>query len=63
MRSNIEEKKVVSLLRGITRKNGSLDGSTISDGLVGVDAFVKFLAVKEVGNEFDDTGDTGGTTD
>ena len=63
MRSNIEEKKVLSLLRGVTRKNGSLDGSTISNGLVGVDAPIRFLAVKEVGNEFDDTGDTGGTTD
>ena len=63
MRSNIEEKKVLSLLRGVTRKNGSLDGSTISDSFFGVDALVRFLAVEEVGNEFDNTGDAGGTTD
>jgi hypothetical protein len=63
MGSNVEEKKAVSLLIDVTRKNGSLNGSTIGDGLVGVDALVKFFTVKEVGNEFDDTRDTGGTTD
>ena len=63
MRSNIKEKKVLSLLRSVTRKNGSLDGSTMSNGFVGVDPPVRFFAVKEVGNEFDDMGDAGGTTD
>ena len=60
---NIEEKKFFNILRGSTAKNGSMDGSTIGNGLVWVDALVGLLAVKEVGNEFDDTGDTGRTTD
>ena len=61
-RGNIEEKKIISLLRDTTRINGrGHDGSTIGNGLVSVDAYV--LAVKEVGNEFDYAGDTSGTTD
>jgi len=62
-RSNIKEKEVLSLLRGVTGKDGSLDGSTIGNGFVGVDALVGLLAVEEVGNKLDDTGDTSGTTD
>ena len=62
-RGNIEEKKVLSLFRGVARKDGSLDGSTIGNGLVGVDALIGLLAAEEVGDKFDDTGDTGGTTD
>jgi hypothetical protein len=62
-RGNIKEEKVLSLLGGIAGKDGSLDSSTISNSLVGVNALVGFFAVKEVGNEFHDTGDTGGTAD
>lgn len=36
-RSDIEQKEILSLLRGITREDGGLDGSTVRDGLVGVD--------------------------
>ena len=43
--------------------NSSLNGRTMGDGLVSVDAHVGLLAVKEVGNEFDYTEDTGRTTD
>ena len=43
--------------------NSSQDGCAIGDALVWVDAHAGLLAVKEVGNEFDYTGDTGGTTD
>jgi hypothetical protein len=53
----------LSLLRGVTRENGGLDGSTVGDGLIGVDALVGLLSVEEVGDELDDTGNTGGTTD
>ena len=53
----------MSLLGGITGKDSSLDSSTICNGLVGVYALVRFLAVEEVGNKFDDTGDTSGATD
>ena len=40
-----------------------MDGSTIGSDLVWVDALIEFLAIKELGNEFGDTGDTGRTTD
>ena len=53
----------MSLLRSITRKDRSLDGSAVGNSLIRIDALVWFLAVKEVGDEFDDTGDTGGTAD
>jgi hypothetical protein len=52
-----------SLLRGVTGKDGSLNSSTIGNNLIRVDVLVKFLVVKEVGNKFDDTRDTSGTTD
>ena len=62
-RGNVEVEKVLSLLRGVTGKEGSLDGSTIGNSLLRVDAPVRLLAVEEVGNKFDDTGNTSGTTD
>ena len=46
-----------------TGTNCHQDGSTRGDVLVSVDAHFGLLAVKEVGNEIDYTGDTGGTTD
>ena len=60
---NVEDEKVLSLLRGVTGKDGSLDSSTIGNSLIRVDVLVRFLVVKEVGNEFDDKRDTSGTTD
>jgi hypothetical protein len=56
------EEKVLSLLRGVTRKNGSLDGSTIGNSLIRVDALVGLLAVEEVQNKLNDTGNMNGTT-
>jgi hypothetical protein len=58
-KGNVEE-KILSLLRGITEKDGSLDGSTIGNGLNRVDALFGLLAIEEVGNKFDNTS---GTTD
>ena len=56
---NIEEKKGFNNPRGFSGKNGSLDGSTTGNGLLWVEALVGFLAgVKELGNEFDDRGNT-----
>lgn len=39
-----------------------MDGSTTSDGFIGVDGFVGLL-VEEVGDDLLDHGDTGRTTD
>jgi len=49
--------------RGVTGQDSSLDGSSVGNGLVRVDGFVGLLAVEEVGDEFLDARDTGGTTD
>lgn len=43
-------------------KDGSLDGSSISDGFIGVDGSVGFF-VEEVLDELDDFGDSGGSSD
>jgi NAD-specific glutamate dehydrogenase len=53
----------LSLLRSVTEKNFCLNSSLIHYILIRIDAFVRILAVKEVGNKFDDTRDTSGTTD
>jgi len=61
-RNNIEEEQVLNSLGLVTIENGSLDGSTVSDGLIGVDSLVKSFTVEEVGKHFLDLRDTGGTT-
>ena len=50
--------RILSLLRGITGKNGTLDSSTISDIPIKAYALVGLLAIKEIRNEFDNTRDT-----
>jgi hypothetical protein len=62
-RSNVEQDQVPNLLRGVTGENGGLDGGTVSNGLVGVDARVGLFSIEEVGDELNDRWDTGGTTD
>ena len=47
---------------GLSRKDTSLDGGTVRNGLIGVDALLELLAVEEVAEELLDLGDTGGTT-
>ena len=42
---------------------GGLDCSTVGDGLIRVNALVGLLSVEKVGDELDDTRNTGGTTD
>ena len=59
---NIDEKNVLSLLGGLSAKNTTLDGSTVGNGLVWVDASVRLFAVEEVLNELLDLGDTSGST-
>ena len=62
-RGNIEKEDLVGGLRSlVTGQNGGLDGSTVGNGLIGVDGLVGIL-VEEVGDELLDLGDTGGTTD
>ena len=58
-RGDVEEE----LLGGVTGKNGGLDGGTVRDSLIGIDALVLLLAVGEVGHELHDTRDTSGATD
>ena len=50
-------------LLSVARGDGSLDGHTISNSLIRVDALVGFLAVEEVRNKFDNKGNMSGTTD
>jgi hypothetical protein len=38
----------LSFLTGVTGENGSLNGSTICNGLIGVDGLVGFLSVEEI---------------
>ena len=62
-RSDVEQEKVLDFLRGVPGEDRSLDGSTVSDSLIRIDALVELLSIKEVGDEFDDPWDAGGTTD
>jgi hypothetical protein len=62
-RSDIEEEEILGLLRGVTGKDGGLDGSSVSDGLVGVDRPVGLLAGEKVGDELLDLRDSSGSTD
>ena len=47
----------------VAGQNTTLNSSTVSNGLIGVDRLVGLLAFEEVGHELDNTGDTSGTTD
>ena len=57
---DIEEEKVVQLLRGASRsEDGSPHGGTVCDSLVGVDVLARFFAVEEVLEKLLDLGDAG----
>ena len=62
-RSDIKEEKVSGLVRGLAGKDGSLDGGTVSNSLIGVDGLVEGTATEELADEGLDLGDTGRTTD
>ena len=49
--SNIEEKEVSSLVGGLASENGGLDGSTVRNGLIGIDGLVQLAAAAVLGNE------------
>jgi len=60
---DIEEKELLSLLVTLSGKDGSLNGSSVSDGLIWVDGFVQGLTVEEIGKHRLNLWDTGGSTD
>ena len=47
----------------LASQDGGLDGSSISDGLIGIDRLVQLLAIEEVGQQLLDLGDSGGASD
>lgn len=61
--NDIEEEEVGGLGGGgLSGEDTGLDGGTVSNSLVGVDALLELLATEEVAEELLDLGDTGGTT-
>ena len=60
---DIEEEEVLDLLAALSGEDGSLNGSAVSDSLIGVDGSVELLAVEEFLEHGLDLGDSGGTTD
>lgn len=61
--NDIEKEEVGSLGGGgLSGEDTSLDGGTVGNGLIGVDALLELLAVEVVAEELLDLGDTGGTT-
>jgi len=61
-RGNIEEEHILDRLVSLSTENGSLDGSTVCNSLIGVDGLVEDLSVEEVGEHGLDLGDSGGST-
>lgn len=62
-RGDVQQQDLVGGLGGgVARQDGSLDGSTVGNSLIGVDGLVGLL-VEVVANHALDLGDTGGTTD
>lgn len=53
-RSNVEEKDLRRLLRGVARKYSSLEGRAVYNGLIGIDALIGLLPVEKVRYELDD---------
>ncbi|TIA20341.1 hypothetical protein D6C80_02412 [Aureobasidium pullulans] len=61
--ADIEEEEVGGVGRGgLSGEDTGLDGGTVGNSLIGVDALLELLAVEEVGKELLDAGNTGGTT-
>ena len=45
---NVDEKQVFSLFGSLTTEDATLNGSTVSDGLIRIDAAVGLLSVEEL---------------
>lgn len=61
---DVEQEEVGGIGRGsLAGEDTSLDSGTVGDGLIGVDRLLKLLAVKKVGQQLLDLGNTGRATD
>merc|ERR1712021_37302 len=60
---DIKKKELGSLLVTLSGKDGSLDGSTVSNSLIGVDGLVENLTIEEIGKHLLDLWDSSGSTD
>jgi hypothetical protein len=61
-RSNIDYANTINLLVFGTIENGGLNGSTVSDSFIGVNAFVEGLSIEEIRDQLLNFGNTGGTS-
>ena len=62
-RTDIKQKKVGGLVRGsLSGQDTGLDGGTVGNSLVGVDALLELLAVEEIAQHLLDLGNTGGSS-
>ena len=61
-RGDIDEKNILGLFSSLTTEDTTLDGSTVSDSFIWVDASVWFLAVEEVFDKLLDLRDTSRAT-
>jgi hypothetical protein len=62
-RGDIEKEKIGSLVGSLAGEDGSLNGSTVSNSLIGVDALVEGSSTEELGDKRLDLGNTGGPSD
>mmetsp|Transcript_38719 Transcript_38719/g.28068 ORF Transcript_38719/g.28068 Transcript_38719/m.28068 type:complete len:180 (+) Transcript_38719:654-1193(+) len=62
-RGNIEKEEILDGLVTLTTEDSSLDGSTVSNSLIGVDGSVESLTVEVFRKHVLDLGDTGGSSD
>jgi hypothetical protein len=60
---NVEQEEILDGFVTLAGQDGSLDGGTVGNGLIRVDGSVGFLSVEEIGDELDDLGNSGRTSD
>jgi hypothetical protein len=59
----IDNDKGFSFFRSISTDDSSLDGSSVSNGFIGVDSGVRFFTVEEIFNELSNFGNSGRSSD
>mmetsp|Transcript_23705 Transcript_23705/g.42221 ORF Transcript_23705/g.42221 Transcript_23705/m.42221 type:complete len:180 (-) Transcript_23705:1006-1545(-) len=62
-RSHIEKEDILELLMAISTEDATLHSSAKSNGLIGIDASVRLLAIEKLLQELLDFGNAGGSTD